>query len=88
MSKTPIGTIGEHFSKVSNPRIERTKRHKLLDVICIARRMLKLHPKFFIEGNWFSTSELTWFNVSIFFWMGDFRDIYALRVTCPAFLQN
>jgi hypothetical protein len=30
---------------------------------------------FFIEGNWFSTSELTWFNVSIYFWIRNFRDM-------------
>jgi predicted transposase YbfD/YdcC len=36
MSKAPIGSIGEHFSKVSDPRIERTKRHKLIDIICLA----------------------------------------------------
>jgi predicted transposase YbfD/YdcC len=36
MTKAPIGSIGEHFSKVSDPRIERTKRHKLIDIICLA----------------------------------------------------
>jgi predicted transposase YbfD/YdcC len=36
MTKAPIGSMGEHFSKVSDPRIERTKRHKLIDIICLA----------------------------------------------------
>lgn len=36
MLDTPVGSIRKHFSKVSDPRIDRTKRHKLLDIICIA----------------------------------------------------
>jgi len=36
MPDMPVGSIGKHFSKVRDPRIERTKRHKLLDIICIA----------------------------------------------------
>jgi predicted transposase YbfD/YdcC len=31
-----IGSIARHFSKVKDPRIDRTKRHRLLDIIMIA----------------------------------------------------
>jgi len=31
-----IGSIVKHFSKVKDPRIDRTKRHRLLDIILIA----------------------------------------------------
>ncbi|MBI5935204.1 MAG: ISAs1 family transposase [Chloroflexi bacterium] len=33
MSKKPLEAIEEHFSKVTDPRIERTKDHKLIDII-------------------------------------------------------
>jgi len=36
MANKPIGAIEEHFGKVSDPRIERTKEHKLIDIIVIA----------------------------------------------------
>lgn len=31
-----VGSITEHFGKVKDPRVERTKRHKLVDIILIA----------------------------------------------------
>ncbi len=31
-----IGSIAKHFGNVKDPRIERSKRHKLLDIILIA----------------------------------------------------
>lgn len=37
MSEEPeLGRIRKHFSKVKEPRVDRTKRHKLLDMILIA----------------------------------------------------
>jgi hypothetical protein len=36
MPKSPVGSTRKYFSKVSDPWIERTKRHRLLDIICIA----------------------------------------------------
>ena len=37
MSLEPeIGSIAKHFSRVKDPRIDRTKRHRLLDIIIIA----------------------------------------------------
>jgi predicted transposase YbfD/YdcC len=34
--KKPLEAIEEHFSKVEDPRIDRTKEHKLIDIIAIA----------------------------------------------------
>jgi predicted transposase YbfD/YdcC len=34
--KKPLETIEEHFSKVTDPRKDRTKEHKLIDIISIA----------------------------------------------------
>jgi hypothetical protein len=35
MEKRPIASIEEHFSKMEDPRVERNKLHKLLDIIMI-----------------------------------------------------
>ena len=34
--ESAYGSIGEHFSSLEDPRVERTKRHQLLDIIAIA----------------------------------------------------
>lgn len=36
MSKRPLEVIEEHFGKVTDPRVNRTKEHKLIDIIAIA----------------------------------------------------
>ena len=36
MPKKPLEAIEEHFSKVPDPRVDRTKDHKLIDIIAIA----------------------------------------------------
>jgi predicted transposase YbfD/YdcC len=36
MLKKPLAAIEEHFSKVSDPRMDRSKEHKLIDIIAIA----------------------------------------------------
>ena len=36
MPKKPLEAIEAHFSKVSDPRVDRTKEHKLIDIIAIA----------------------------------------------------
>ena len=36
MLSNPAASIGEHFSNVEDPRIERTKLHKLIDILTIA----------------------------------------------------
>jgi len=36
MKLKPKTTIAEHFGEIDDPRVERTKRHKLIDIITIA----------------------------------------------------
>ncbi len=38
MKLKPRITIADHFSAIDNPRIERSKQHKLIDIITIARK--------------------------------------------------
>jgi predicted transposase YbfD/YdcC len=36
METEPVGSISKHFSNLKDPRIDRTKRHQLLDILVIA----------------------------------------------------
>ncbi len=36
MKLNPKGKLSDHFSEIEDPRIERTKRHKLIDILTIA----------------------------------------------------
>ena len=36
MSKKPLEALEEQFSRVTDPRVDRTKEHKLIDIIVIA----------------------------------------------------
>jgi hypothetical protein len=42
MPKKPMEVIEEHFSKIADPRKDRTKDHKLIDIIVIAIRAKQL----------------------------------------------
>jgi predicted transposase YbfD/YdcC len=35
MAETPIGSLEEHFGDLPDPRVERTREHKLLDIVII-----------------------------------------------------
>ena len=36
MEEIPVGTFAEHFVKLEDPGIDRTKRHQFLDIVAIA----------------------------------------------------
>jgi hypothetical protein len=36
MSEMPTGTLGKHFAGLTHPRVERTREHKLLDIVILA----------------------------------------------------
>jgi hypothetical protein len=40
MKLKPKVMIADHFSEMEDPRIERTKQHKLIDIITIAQRAI------------------------------------------------
>ncbi len=40
MKLKPKITIADHFSEMDDPRVERTKQHKLIDIITIAQRAI------------------------------------------------
>ncbi len=61
MSEEPkIGNIEKHFGKVKDPRIERTKRHKLLDIIVIAICGVICGADSWVDIELFGKSKLEW----------------------------
>jgi hypothetical protein len=61
MSEEPkIGIIEKHFGKVKDPRRERTKRHKLLDIILIAICGVICGADSWVDIELFGKSKLEW----------------------------
>jgi predicted transposase YbfD/YdcC len=60
MPKKPLEAIEEHFSKVSDPRIDRTKDHKLIDIIAIAICAVICGAEGWVDIELFGKSKLTW----------------------------
>jgi predicted transposase YbfD/YdcC len=55
-----IGSIRKHFSKVKDPRIERTKRHKLLDILVIAICGVICGADSWVDIELFGKTKLDW----------------------------
>ena len=60
MPKKPLEAIEEHFSKVSDPRVERTKEHKLIDIIAIAICAVICGAEGWVDIELFGKSKLSW----------------------------
>jgi predicted transposase YbfD/YdcC len=60
MAKKPLEAIEEHFSKVSDPRVERTKEHKLIDIIAIAICAVICGAEGWVDMELFGKSKLPW----------------------------
>jgi hypothetical protein len=60
MPKKPSEAIEEHFSKVSDPRVERTKEHKLIDIIAIAICAVICGAEGWTDIELFGKSKLAW----------------------------
>lgn len=60
MPKKPLEAIEEHFSKVSDPRVERTKEHKLIDLIAIAICAVICGAEGWVDMELFGKSKLPW----------------------------
>lgn len=55
-----IGSIAKHFGKVKDPRIERSKRHKLIDIIVIAVCAVICGADSWVDIEMFGKSKLDW----------------------------
>jgi predicted transposase YbfD/YdcC len=60
MPKKPLAAIEEHFSQVSDPRIDRTKEHKLMDMIAIAICAVICGAEGWTDIENFGNSKLPW----------------------------
>ncbi len=58
--KVSIGSIARHFVKVKDPRVERTKRHKLLDIILIAICGVICGADSWVDIEMFGKAKLEW----------------------------
>jgi hypothetical protein len=58
MPKKPFEAIEEHFSKASDPRIDRTKYHKLIDMIAIAKCVVICGAEGWVDIELFGQSNL------------------------------
>jgi predicted transposase YbfD/YdcC len=60
MPKKPLEGIVEHFSKVSDPRKDRTKEHKLIDIIAIAIWAVICGAEGWVDIELFGKSKQPW----------------------------
>ena len=60
MPKKPLEAIEEYFGKVSDPRVERTKEHKLIDIIAIALCAVICGAEGWVDIELFGKSKLPW----------------------------
>lgn len=60
MLKKPLEAIEEHFGKVSDPRMDRTKEHKLIDMIVIAICAVICGAEGWTDIENFGNSKLSW----------------------------
>lgn len=61
MDQDPATSIDKHFSNLEDPRIERTKRHKLLDILVIAICAVICGADNWVEVELFGNSKQAWF---------------------------
>jgi predicted transposase YbfD/YdcC len=62
MRKKPLEAMEEHFSKVSDPRVDRTKEHKLIDIITIAICAVICGAEGWVDIELFGKSKMPWLN--------------------------
>ncbi len=61
MAQRPKATILEHFAELDDPRVERTRRHKLVDILAIAICATICGADSWVRIELFGRSKLAWF---------------------------
>ena len=61
MAQPPKGTILDHFDDLDDPRVERTRRHNLVDIIAIAICATICGADSWVHIELFGRSKLEWF---------------------------
>ena len=91
MAQPPKATVLDHFAELDDPRVERTRRHKLVDILAIAICATICGADSWVHIELFGKSKLTWFQTFLELPHGipshdTFGDVFA-RLD-PAQLQN
>lgn len=60
MTPKPLEVIEEHFSKVKDPRKDRTKEHKLIDILIIAMCAIICGAEGWVDIELYGNSKLQW----------------------------
>ena len=60
MPQNPLESIEEHFGKVTDPRVDRTKEHKLIDIIAIAIYAVICGAENWVDIELYGNSKLEW----------------------------
>ena len=60
MPKKPLEVIEEHFGKIIDPRMDRTKHHKLIDIIAIAICAVICGAESWVDIELFGNSKVHW----------------------------
>ena len=61
MAQAPKATVLDHFAQLDDPRVERTRRHKLVDILAIAICATICGADSWVHIELFGKSKLTWF---------------------------
>ena len=61
MAQRPNATILDHFTDLDDPRVERTRRHKLVDILAIAICATICGADSWVHIELFGKSKLAWF---------------------------
>ena len=61
MAGRPKATILDHFADLDDPRVERTRRHQLVDIIAIAIGATICGADSWVHAELFGKSKLEWF---------------------------
>ena len=60
MSKKPLEAIEEHFGRIQDPRKDRTKGHKLIDIIAISLCGIICGAEGWVDIENFGNCKLVW----------------------------
>jgi predicted transposase YbfD/YdcC len=61
MDHTPVAGLRDHFAPLTDPRVERTKHHQLLDILVIAVCAVICGADSWVEIEEFGNAKLAWF---------------------------
>src|SRR5215217_7625629 len=60
MDQPPVASLRDHFASLDDPRVERTKRHLLLDILTIAICAVICGADSWVEIEEFGTAKVAW----------------------------